>query len=76
MNSPEDLAQNTEKSADSGPAPGYTSTRNSPQQITEREDTCYPLQHTGKSLKLDSTHGKDFILLVIVSFFNELLELN
>ena len=53
---------------DSGPVPDYTLTKNSLQEITKSEDTCYPLHHTGKSLKLDFIHRKDFIFLVVVLF--------
>ena len=40
------------------------------------EDSCYPLLQTDKSLKLDSIHRKDFILLLIVFICNKVLELN
>ena len=63
------------KLIDSRPVPRYTSTSNSPQEITKSKDTCYPLQHTGKSFKLDSIHRKDFILLVILSFNKVLIHL-
>ena len=77
MNSPDFFAQYTKKSDDdSWPTSGYTSTRNTPQEITKLDDTFYPLHYTGKSLKFESIHRKDFILLDIVLFFIKLLELN
>ena len=62
VNSTEVLAQNV---IDSGPVSG--------KEITKLEDAWYSLQ-TGKSLKFDSIHRTDFILLLF--FFNKLLELN
>ena len=78
MNNPEVLAQNTKKNQqiDSRLVPSHTSIRNSSPKVTMSEDTCCPLHHINKSLKLDLIHRKDFTLSVIVLFFNKLLELD
>ena len=59
MNCPEVLAQNTKKSADrfldSGPGPGSISTRNSPQEISKSEDTCYSFHHTA-TIQMHAEH--------------------
>ena len=61
---------------DSGPVSSCMSTKNSSQEITKSKDASYPLHYAGKSLKPNSVHRKDFMLLVIVLFFNKVLELN